>query len=67
MTSEWQYLLRIVGSDVADFERFLMGILLKHPSVGSTSSRFFRSIDDEYQTALPVNYKVTVAGDTSGS
>jgi Lrp/AsnC family transcriptional regulator len=53
MTGEWDYLLRIVAADVADYEHFLMRILLKHPSVGGGSSRFALSVT-KYQTALPV-------------
>ncbi len=53
MTGEWDYLLRIVASDVADYEHFLMRVMLKQPSVGGASSRFALSVT-KYQTALPV-------------
>jgi Lrp/AsnC family transcriptional regulator len=53
MTGEWDYLLRIVAADVADYEHLLMRVLLKHPSVGGASSRFALSVT-KYQTALPV-------------
>jgi Lrp/AsnC family transcriptional regulator len=53
MSGEWDYLLRIVAADVADYERFLMRILLEHPSVGAASSHFALSLT-KYTTALPV-------------
>jgi Lrp/AsnC family transcriptional regulator len=53
MSGEWDYLLRIVVSDVADYERFLMRVLLEHPSVGGASSHFALS-QTKYTTALPV-------------
>jgi Lrp/AsnC family transcriptional regulator len=53
MSGEWDYLLRIVASDVADYERFLMRILLEHPSVGGASSHFALS-QTKYTTALPI-------------
>ena len=33
MSGEWDYLLRVVVADVADYEHFLMRTLLDHPSV----------------------------------
>ncbi len=53
MSGEWDYLLRIVVADVADYEHFLMRILLDHPSVGNASSHFALSVT-KYTTALPV-------------
>ena len=53
MSGEWDYLLRVVASDVADYEHFLMRTLLKHPSVAGASSQFALSVT-KYQTALPV-------------
>lgn len=53
MSGEWDYLLRIVAVDVADYERFLMRVLLDHPSVGGASSHFALS-QTKYTTALPV-------------
>lgn len=53
MSGDWDYLLRIVASDVADYERFLMRVLLDHPSVGGASSHFALS-QTKYTTALPV-------------
>lgn len=53
MSGEWDYLLRIVAADVADYEDFLMRTLLDHPSVGGASSHFALSTT-KYTTALPV-------------
>lgn len=53
MSGDWDYLLRIVVSDVADYERFLMRVLLEHPSVGGASSHFALS-QTKYTTALPL-------------
>ncbi len=53
MSGEWDYLMRVVASDVADYEHFLMRTLLKHPSVAGASSQFALSVT-KYQTALPV-------------
>ncbi|HEX7743084.1 MAG TPA: Lrp/AsnC family transcriptional regulator [Sphingobium sp.] len=53
MSGDWDYLLRIVALDVADYERFLMRVLLEHPSVGGASSHFALS-QTKYTTALPV-------------
>jgi len=53
MSGEWDYLLRIVAADVADYERFLMRVLLDHPSVGGASSHFALS-QTKYTTALPI-------------
>jgi Lrp/AsnC family transcriptional regulator len=52
-SGEWDYLLRIVAADVADYERFLMRVLLDHPSVGGASSQFALS-QTKYTTALPI-------------
>jgi Lrp/AsnC family transcriptional regulator len=52
-SGDWDYLMRIVASDVADYEHFLMRTLLKHPSVASASSHFALSVR-KYTTALPV-------------
>lgn len=53
MSGDWDYLLRVVAADVADYERFLMRTLLEHPSVGSASSHFALSLT-KYTTAVPV-------------
>lgn len=53
MSGEWDYLMRVVASDVADYEHFLMRNLLKHPSVGGASSHFALSVT-KFTTVLPV-------------
>ncbi len=47
------YLLKIRVGDMAEYEAFLMGRLLAHPSVGSASSGFALR-DVKYTTALPL-------------
>ena len=52
MSGEWDYLLQIVARDVDAYEAFLMGKVLKHPSVAGASSHFsLRTV--KYTTALP--------------
>ena len=53
MSGEWDYLLRVVVRDVADYERFLMGELLRHPTIAAAASHFALS-QVKYTTALPV-------------
>jgi len=53
MSGEWDYLLRVVVSDVAAYERFLMRELLAHPAVATAASHFALS-QVKYTTALPV-------------
>lgn len=53
MSGEWDYLLRIVVADVADYNRFLMGILLAQKSVAGASSHFALAMT-KYTTAMPV-------------
>ncbi|MGA1854039.1 MULTISPECIES: Lrp/AsnC family transcriptional regulator [Sphingobium] len=53
MSGDWDYLLRVVASGVADYEHFLMHVLLDHPSVGGASSHFALSLT-KYTTAVPV-------------
>lgn len=53
MSGEWDYLLRIVVRDVADYNLFLMGTLLPHESVAGASSHFALSLT-KYTTAMPV-------------
>jgi len=53
MSGEWDYLLRVVVADVADYEHFLMRTLLDHPSVGGASSHFALSLT-KYTTMVPV-------------
>lgn len=47
------YVLKIRVSDMAEYEAFLMGRLLAHPSVASASSAFALR-DVKYTTALPL-------------
>ncbi|WP_298399566.1 Lrp/AsnC family transcriptional regulator [Sphingobium sp.] len=54
MSGEWDYLLRVIASDVADYEQFLMHRLLKHPSVASASSHLALRIA-KYETAIPTD------------
>lgn len=53
MSGEWDYLLRIVVSDVSEYERFLMKDLLGHASVATASSSFALS-QLKYTTVIPV-------------
>lgn len=53
MSGDWDYLLRVVAADVEDYERFLMRVLLEHPSVGGASSHFALALT-KYTTALPI-------------
>jgi Lrp/AsnC family transcriptional regulator len=53
MSGEWDYQLRIVAADVADYERFLMRELLNHPNVATSASQFALS-QVKYTTAVPV-------------
>lgn len=53
MSGDWDYLLRVVVSGVADYEQFLMRVLLEHPAVGGASSHFALS-QTKYTTALPI-------------
>lgn len=53
MSGDWDYLLRIVARDVADYEMFLMRILLNHPAVANASSHFALSLT-KHTTALPL-------------
>lgn len=53
MSGEWDYLLRVVAADVADYERFLMRSLLEQPEVATASSHFALS-QTKYTTAIPV-------------
>ena len=53
MSGEWDYLLRVMVADVADYERFLMRELLAQPSVATSASHFALN-RVKYSTALPV-------------
>ncbi len=53
MSGSWDYLLRVVVADVADYNNFLMQTLLGHPSVAGGSSHFVLALT-KYTTAMPV-------------
>lgn len=53
MSGEWDYLLRVVVSDVEAYNRFLMKALLGHPAVAQASSHFALATT-KCTTALPV-------------
>lgn len=53
MSGDWDYLLRVVATDVADYNAFLMGKMLKHPAVASASSHFALETI-KFTTALPL-------------
>lgn len=53
MSGDWDYLLRVVAGDVADYEHFLMRGLLHHPAVATASSHFALS-QVKYETSVPV-------------
>ncbi|WP_336978545.1 Lrp/AsnC family transcriptional regulator [Altererythrobacter fulvus] len=53
MSGDWDFLLRIVASDVADYNSFLMDKLLRHPTVAGASSHFALETL-KYTTELPV-------------
>ncbi|MCA1493975.1 MULTISPECIES: Lrp/AsnC family transcriptional regulator [Sinorhizobium/Ensifer group] len=53
MSGDWDYLLRVVVADVADYERLLMRGILTHEAVAHSSSHFaLKSV--KYSTAIPV-------------
>ncbi|MBB6123441.1 Lrp/AsnC family transcriptional regulator [Sphingobium subterraneum] len=53
MSGDWDYLLRIVCSDVAAYENFLRKKILTASSVANASSAFALS-QRKYTTALPI-------------
>lgn len=53
MSGDWDYLLRILATDVDDYNRFLMRTLLRHPQVANGSSHFALA-QIKYTTAVPV-------------
>ncbi len=53
MSGDWDYMLRIVVADVADYNAYLMRQLLNQPSVAGASSHFALDLV-KYTTALPV-------------
>ena len=53
MTGDADYLLRVVTSDLADYERFLLEHLTRIPGVASIKSSFALK-QVAYRTALPI-------------
>ena len=53
MTGDADYLLRVVASDLADYERFLLQHLTRIPGVASIKSSFALK-QVTYRTALPI-------------
>ncbi len=53
MSGDWDYLLRVVAGDVADYEKFLVRGLLRHSAVATASSHFTLS-QVKYETAVPL-------------
>ncbi len=53
MSGDWDYLLRILVADVEDYNRFLMRIVLRHPSVATGSSHFALA-QVKYTTSVPI-------------
>ena len=53
MTGDFDYLLRVVASDLAAYERFLMDKLTRVPGVASINSSFALK-QVTYKTALPI-------------
>jgi len=54
MSGEWDYLLRIVATDIAAYERMLRRDVLAHPSVAAASSTFALSTRKR-TTELPID------------
>ena len=53
MSGEWDYQVRVVATDVADYEAFLMQRLLRNEAVAGAASHFaLRAV--KYQTAVPL-------------
>ena len=53
VSGEWDYMLRIVVSDIRSYESFLMNTLLSHPTVASANSQFALS-RIKFTTRVPV-------------
>jgi Lrp/AsnC family transcriptional regulator len=53
MSGDWDYLLRVVVADVADYHDFLMRHVLGHDAVAGASSHFALEMT-KYTTAVPV-------------
>ena len=55
-SSDLDYLLRVVVSDVQELERFIVDFLARIPGVGNIKSSFSLK-QVKYQTALPLQAK----------
>lgn len=53
MSGEWDYQVRVVATDVGDYEAFLMHVLLRNEAVAGASSHFALRVV-KYQTAIPL-------------
>lgn len=53
MSGEWDYMLRVIASDIQSYEYFLMQTLLKHPAVAAVNSQFALS-RKKSSTRVPV-------------
>lgn len=53
MSGDWDYIMRVIAGDVADYERFLMRGLLRHPAVATASSHFALS-QVKNETSVPL-------------
>ena len=53
MSGEWDYQVRVVATDVADYEAFLMQRLLRNEAVAGAASHFALRVV-KYQTAVPL-------------
>lgn len=53
VTGEWDYMIRVVCSDISDYESILKKTLLNHPSVAGASSTFALS-RIKYTTQIPL-------------
>jgi DNA-binding Lrp family transcriptional regulator len=56
MSGDWDYIMRVIAGDVADYERFLMRGLLRHPAVATASSHFALS-QVKNETSVPLYLK----------
>jgi Lrp/AsnC family transcriptional regulator len=53
VTGEWDYMVRVVCTDISDYDNFLKKILLRHPSVSGANSTFALS-RIKYTTEVPL-------------
>ncbi|MBO9697527.1 MAG: Lrp/AsnC family transcriptional regulator [Sphingopyxis sp.] len=56
MSGEWDYQIRVVATDVADYEIFLMQTLLRNEAVAGAASHFALRVV-KYQTVIPLPAK----------